>query len=427
MKNFNLWQQLASEYAELMHEAVDQTFKVWQVPVPHKTYEESQYAGQMSHHNGSPKSETVSPAPPPQNNPVVSESPPEIVEPPPPEPSPAAAPATETKTKKSSSTSNQDENVWNYRGYHLGGGNFTTAMVHFFRAEIYRSDLWRRRLDTTTNWAVITTAATLSLAWDPRVIILNTLLITLFLYIEARRYRYYELWTYRVRLMETDFFAAMLVPPFRPSPDWAENLAESLLYPKFPVSMWEAFGRRFRNNYVWIYTILWMAWLLSNWIHPTPAVSWSNFIERAAIGQLPGWLVLMIGFLFNSVLIIIGLITMRLQETSGEILPHKGIFSFFEEDESTSPQPSRRNQVMATIITQQSEMVSERILQDMGRGVTAMPGTSMHKGDNRTVLLCPLTMPEMKRLKSTVKMVDPQAMVITLPANDVAGINSMPL
>jgi uncharacterized membrane protein len=45
-----------------------------------------------------------------------------------------------------------------------------------------------------------------------------------------------------VRLMETDFFAAMLVPPFHPSPDWAEALAENLLLPHFPISTWEALG-----------------------------------------------------------------------------------------------------------------------------------------------------------------------------------------
>ena len=31
---------------------------------------------------------------------------------------------------------------------------------------------------------------------------------------ESHRYHYFELWNYRVRLMETDFFAPMLVPPF---------------------------------------------------------------------------------------------------------------------------------------------------------------------------------------------------------------------
>ena len=105
--------------------------------------------------------------------------------------------------------------VWTYRGYQLRASDFTTAMVHFFRAEVQRANVWRQRLDTTPNWAVITTAAAISLAFsrtvaeDHRVIILNVLLVTLFLWIEARRNRYYELWSYRVRLMETDFFATM--------------------------------------------------------------------------------------------------------------------------------------------------------------------------------------------------------------------------
>ena len=137
------------------------------------------------------------------------------------------------------------EPVWTYRGYQLKASEFTTAMVHLFRAEVTRANVWRQRLDTTTNWAVVTTGASISLAFTESeishiVVMLNLLLVTIFLLIETRRYRYYELWSSRVRLMETDFFAAMLVPPFHPSPDWAEGLAENLLLPHFPISTWEA-------------------------------------------------------------------------------------------------------------------------------------------------------------------------------------------
>ncbi|MGZ9226325.1 MAG: DUF2270 domain-containing protein, partial [Anaerolineales bacterium] len=109
--------------------------------------------------------------------------------------------------------SDSDEPVWTYRGYRLKSGEFVTAMVHFFRAEVNRANVWRQRLDTTTNWAVVSTGATLSIAFSQPeihhgIIILNTLLVMWFLFIEARRYRYYELWSYRVRLMETDFYAA---------------------------------------------------------------------------------------------------------------------------------------------------------------------------------------------------------------------------
>jgi uncharacterized membrane protein len=39
-------------------------------------------------------------------------------------------------------------------------------MVHFYRGEVQRSNTWRNRLDTTTNWAVITAGATLSFAFS---------------------------------------------------------------------------------------------------------------------------------------------------------------------------------------------------------------------------------------------------------------------
>src|SRR6185295_1746421 len=169
--------------------------------------------------------------------------------------------------------------VWTYRGYRLKTSEFVTAMVHLFRAEIQRANVWRQRLDTTTNWAVVATGATLSISFSQPnvhhgVIILNTLLVTWFLMVEARRYRYYELWSYRVRLMETDFFAAMLVPPFGPHPDWADNFARTLLTPEFPISVWEAVGRRFRRNYMWLFMLLGAAWAFKGFLHPTPAMSW---------------------------------------------------------------------------------------------------------------------------------------------------------
>ena len=89
---------------------------------------------------------------------------------------------------------NPSEAVWTFRGYQMRPAEFNTAMVHFYRGEIQRANTWRNRLDTTTNWAVVATGAAISFALsNPAnhygVIILNTLLVTLFLWIEARRYR----------------------------------------------------------------------------------------------------------------------------------------------------------------------------------------------------------------------------------------------
>ena len=200
-------------------------------------------------------------------------------------------------------------------------------MVHLYRAEITRANVWRRRLDTTTNWAVVTTAAVLSFALGEAsahhsVIILNTLLVTLFLYIEARRYRYYELWSLRVRLLEVNFFGAMLIPGRQAKPDWAQQLSNSLLYPVFPISLWEALGRRLRRNYIWLYLLLAMLWILKISLFPEQTTSWDELLERAAIGAVPGWIVLAIGLIVNGLIFVIGLATRHLTDATGEVLPH---------------------------------------------------------------------------------------------------------
>ncbi|MGD2164283.1 MAG: DUF2270 domain-containing protein, partial [Anaerolineae bacterium] len=186
--------------------------------------------------------------------------------------------------------------TWTFRGYELDPSNFTTAMVHLYRGEIQRANTWRGRLDATTNWAVITVAAALTFVFgeptNPHFVFLLVLLLVLtFLMIEARRYRYYVLWAYRVHLMETDFLAPMFVPPFRPSPDWGSNLAETLTDPSFPIDLWQAVGRRFRRNYVWLMSLLLTSWAIKLTIHPTRTYSWTTVLERAAVGPVPGPLI----------------------------------------------------------------------------------------------------------------------------------------
>ena len=40
-----------------------------------------------------------------------------------------------------------------FEDYPLTRQEYISAMVHFYRGEMYRSQIWRQRLDTTTNWA----------------------------------------------------------------------------------------------------------------------------------------------------------------------------------------------------------------------------------------------------------------------------------
>lgn len=203
---------------------------------------------------------------------------------------------------------------------------FNTAMAHFYRGEVQRANTWRNRLDTTTNWAVLTAAGTLSFAFSAAanphfVILINSVLVAFFLYMEARRYRYYEIWSSRVRVIETGYFAQMLAPGSAPDEEWADHLAADLLTPHFTISMSEAIGRRLRRNYLWIFVLLAASWNLKVYLHPIPAIHFSQFVDRAAVGLVPGWFVVWVGIIFNAAVVVFAIATVRLREATGEVLP----------------------------------------------------------------------------------------------------------
>lgn len=209
----------------------------------------------------------------------------------------------------------------------MAPAEFNTAMIHFYRGEVQRSNTWRNRLDTTTNWAVLTAGATLSFVFsspsNPHFVIpINSILVAIFLLMEARRYRYYEIWSSRVRVIETGYFAQMLAPESVPQDEaWAEHLAADLLTPHFTITEREAVGRRLRRNYLWIFALLALSWNLKVYLHPLPARDFNAFIDRATVGIVPGWAVFVIGVLFNAAIAIFAIGTVRLREATGEVLP----------------------------------------------------------------------------------------------------------
>ncbi len=209
----------------------------------------------------------------------------------------------------------------------LSLAEFNTAMVHFYRGEIQRSNVWRGRLDATTNWAVITAGATLSFVFssadNPHFAIpINSILVSIFLFMEARRYRYYEVWANRVRVLETGYFAPMLshrtIPPDK---EWADHISSDLISPHFTISEWEAVGRRLRSNYLWIFILLALSWTLKVYIHPFPATDLDVFLNRAQVGLAPGWLVIFVGALFNFLIFFVAFGTLRLKNAASEVLP----------------------------------------------------------------------------------------------------------
>jgi len=343
----------------------------------------------------------------------------------------------ETKSDSSPSTSEATENVWTYRGYKMKPGEFNTAMVHLYRGEIARSNTWRTRLDDTTNWAVVTVGAILTFAFGSSsnshvVILISFMLVWLFLVIESRRYRYYELWTFRVRLMETDFFAAMFTPPFGPHQNWAASLADSLLTPDFPISFREAIGRRLRRNYIWLFMILGIAWGTKLLLHPTPATSLGDMLNHAAVGYIPGNLVVVAIACFFLITFLIAILTINLKDSPGEVLPHEEVISLSSSllqniaNAASQVLPNdlpfmHRHEHLTIIITDKAEAVSQQLLAILRRGVTALEGKGMYSGTARTVLLCAVAPSEVNRLKSAIYAADENAFVVVNPTEEILG------
>lgn len=189
------------------------------------------------------------------------------------------------------------------------------AVAHLYRGEVYRSTVWRTRLDQTTNWAVVTTGLAMSLTFagpyaSPLPLIVVGLLVVVFLLLESRRYRYFSVWRARCRLMETDLYVPMLRGEgITLDGRWNTLLADDYAHPEFHVSYWRAIGRRLRSNYAYILGIQALAYFGKLAIHPIPVAGWAKFLERAAIGPLPGWLVVAAGALFHGAWITVAIVT----------------------------------------------------------------------------------------------------------------------
>jgi len=174
------------------------------------------------------------------------------------------------------------------------------ALAHLYRGEVYRSTAWRTRLDSTTNWAVVTTGIALSATFSsaqasPLPMVLVGLIVSVFLLFEARRYRYFNVWRARTRLLETDFFAPMIRGEgIRLGAGWTELLAKDY----------------------WIFMIQAVAYCGKLAIHPAPLTTLADLWERAAIGPIPGGLVVVAGVLFHGAWAVLALVTYRIEIAS---------------------------------------------------------------------------------------------------------------
>lgn len=182
---------------------------------------------------------------------------------------------------------------------------FVNTIAHYYRGEMSRMAGWRDRIDRTTNWAIAAVAAMLSVSLSSpnahhSVLLFAMLLVYLLLHIESRRYRFFDVYRTRVRQLERFYYAQIFNPqPQTDVEEWMKFLSNGLRQPTFSISFRQAMARRLRRNYIWVFLILLLAWLLktssqmlqfrgfpSEFIHTTGQIA-----HNARIGGLSGWIV----------------------------------------------------------------------------------------------------------------------------------------
>ena len=203
---------------------------------------------------------------------------------------------------------------------------YITAMSHFYRGEIGRMMVWRQRLDTTTTWAITSTGTIFTVAFSfksvPHLIFFfNLAIVAIMLWIEARRYRFYDAFRARVRMLEAHFLTPVLL---REEPklegNWRKLVAEDLLVPAFKVSMFESIGRRLKRNYAFIATIILSAWTTKIFMHPPDGQeidSASSVYRALAVGAFPSWFVATV--MLGTFLIAAGITIYIAKHSTGEI------------------------------------------------------------------------------------------------------------
>jgi uncharacterized membrane protein len=125
------------------------------------------------------------------------------------------------------------------------------------------------------------------------------LLVALLLVVEARRYRFYDVYRYRVRQFERHYFSRLFSAAEVGDEPWLKMLAADLRHPHFRIGLSAAISRRLRRNYIFMFAILLLAWALKI-TSPKLQVDGTavdtprpigTIVANAALGPLPGWLV----------------------------------------------------------------------------------------------------------------------------------------
>lgn len=199
----------------------------------------------------------------------------------------------------------------NFRGEMPNGKRETaqmvTALVHLYRGEVTRADVWRSRMDTTTNWALTTTAAVITFGLGSAtashgVLLIGMFMVLNFLLIETRRYRSWDLYLRRVRLLELSLFTPLLRDD-RPDLISLRELATMLEAPRINLPFWTALSQRVKRAYGALFGVLLAAWVLKITIEMRGAQSFGELVDRMHVSIIPGWIVLLCVLVFYLALV----------------------------------------------------------------------------------------------------------------------------
>ena len=225
-------------------------------------------------------------------------------------------------TENSVPAPNQERTVSLQRSIYDPG--YVNAMSHFYRGEMNRIMVWRQRLDVTTNWAITSSTAIITISFSSRdvphiIFFFNLAILWVLLWIEARRYRFYDAFRARIRMLEAHF----LVPMVMENRDllqgeWKKLVCEDLILPCFKISKLEAVGRRLKRNYVFIFILILVAWVTKIFLHAPKAMEGPlDFYRALSVGHIPSWFV---AFVFvGTFAIVIGITIYVSKKSSGEI------------------------------------------------------------------------------------------------------------
>lgn len=170
--------------------------------------------------------------------------------------------------------------------------DFLGLMGHLYRGEMSRATTWRTRLDRTSNWAVLLVASLLTFSFSGNhphaIILLGIIVVSIFLVIESRRYRMFDVWRSRVRMLEENVFANALEPTGAEHIEWRSLVSEDLRNPKIKIGLFEAVGRRLRRIYLALLMIMLAAWFAQ--LSIAAQSPWS-LVAEASLWVIPGEIV----------------------------------------------------------------------------------------------------------------------------------------